>query len=165
MTWSRVWGHSLAWGVNNLLVARVPHGQTLQRVHFGWGMTGYTSTVASAFTVANLMIAFGVQTVSSSRALPPPSAVTGANDINPPLERWLWWETRTPVEVTRTEEFPGLVAWRDSGPTAELDGQGQVLASVAAGVTLDVYLSWDTQVPWDPSGSAAFFGWASVLYS
>ncbi len=152
-------------GKQDLLVARVPAGQTLKRVHFGWGMGGYTSTVASAFTVANYALYFGVQTVSSSRALPPPSPINQADDINPPLERWLWWETRTPVEVTRTEEFPGLVAWRDSGPTAPLDAQGMVLANLVAPKTLDVYLSWDTQVAWDASGSAAFFGWASVLYS
>lgn len=165
MTWSRVWGHTLPFGRQNLLVARVPAGQTLKRVHFGWGMSGYSSVVASATTIANSMMAFGVQTVSSSRATPPPSAVTGALDINPPLERWLWWETRMPVETVRTEEFPGVVAWRDSGPTAELDGEGQVLANVIGPLTLDVYLSWDTQVAWDASGTANFFGWASVLYS
>lgn len=165
MTWSRVWGHSLAWGTQNLLVAHVPHGQTLKRVHFGWGMAGYTSTVCDSMFVANSMIAFGVQTVVSTRVPPPPSPVTGALDINPPLERWLWWETRAPQEITRTEEFPGVVSWRDSGPSQELDGQGQVLANVVGPTTLDVYLSWDTQVAWDASGQAAFWGWASVLYS
>lgn len=165
MTWSRVWGHGLAFGRTNLLVARVPAGQTLQRVHFGWGMHGYTSTLCNQAAVRNTMIAFGVQTVASTRALPPPSAVTGADDVNAPLERWLWWEIRPPVEVTRTDEFPGLVTWRDAGRSQELDSQGTVLAAVAGGVTLDVYLSWDTQIPWDASGGASYWGWASVLYN
>jgi hypothetical protein len=151
-TWVRKEAHSINWGYSSQLIASVPRGQTLNRVHFNWGFYGTTSGRAAVSTTATQRSAFGICSRSSATAGSPPSPITTPGDVAPPLERWLSYGR------------PGVVSWRDTGSPAELSTKGQVVASVPSGDTLNVYAVFDTLIPWDTSGGAQFWYWASLLY-
>jgi hypothetical protein len=164
-TWVRTQQHSINWGYSAQLLASVPNGTTLNRIHFGWGFYGTTSGRVTTAAAATQLAQFGICTRSSADSGSPPSPITTPADVGPPLRRWLYWEARFPVVMGHVGGRPGVAQWKDSGGGVELSTKGQVLAAVGSGNTLNVYAVWDTLIPWDTSGVAQFWYWASLLHS
>lgn len=165
-TWVRTFGTFLNWSSGNQLIAEVPPGHTLLRVHFQWGFGGETSPLYGAMVNTRTAVqAFGLVTVVHGTAVP--NAITARNDQAPPKQRWIYWETRSPVVGGLDLTGGGVVSWRDSGGGGELSSKGQV-ANTASGTTtsVDLYASWAAQPSaWDASGEAHVWFWASALYT
>jgi hypothetical protein len=165
-TWGRGWATEQAWAVGQFKVESIPNGHTLARVHFGYRWVGITSNDASYETLADDFLAVGVVTQNSSRGSTAPNALSQAQDVNAPLERWLHWATVGMRPRVMGSEHPDTMLWETDVSRETLDSKGQVIASVGAGNTLDVYISWApwSTTAWATQGTARGQMWASVLY-
>jgi hypothetical protein len=165
-TWVRTYGYQLDWSGGNQVIAEISPGQTLLRVHFGWGFGGETSAeFASMANVRNELFIFGLCTVPHGETVP--NANSQRNDQAPPTQRWIYWEARPPVVAAMDFTGGGVVAWRDTGSGYELSTKGQVLATNLGGASsLDLYASWAATITsWDDSGTASAWFWASALFA
>lgn len=150
--WSRVWATNLQWDVGQVLLAVLNPGQTIVRCHFGFRWSGFTSTEQDLSALMEDFMAAGIVTVASTSGSTAPNALTGADDQNPPLERWLWWGTTQLQPRTWDAMSPGVSTWSTDITQLIGDSQGQVKANVAAGQTLNVYASY---APWSSTHWAA----------
>lgn len=141
--WLRAFNQAETWTGGTWLLASIPAGDSIVRIRFSWGFYIDTPSLTDMQNVSANLFAFGWVTTVGNGTEPVPSAKTSPGDAAPPLERWLWWETRQPV-VTAIDEAAGVIAWRDSGPQDRMDGRGQVLASpIPPGDTLNLWASWE----------------------
>lgn len=162
--WIRNQVHSLDWGQASFLLASVPNGLTLLRIHFQWGLWGVTSADEPTGSTATQLAAFGIATQSDTAGTTPPSPYSHPDDVDAPLARWVYYESRFPIIMGSRPGKPGTVQWRDSGQGGPLSTKGMVNASVGVGHVLNVYASWDTAAAWATSGQAQYWLWSSVLY-
>lgn len=163
VTWIRTVQAGLPYNSGSSLIGKVPRGATLLRCHFGWGFVASTSTRASIFQATTNILIFGLITVAGNGSETPPDPRLNPANPAPPLERWLWWEGRAPT-VASWDEPGQTVTWRDSARTETTDSHAQVAASVPVGQTLDVWASWSAGFPWESSGHAEVWFWASIAY-
>jgi hypothetical protein len=159
--WARGAQQSYSLPTGNVLLASLSAGQSILRVRFGWGFYGDTplqTTIAAA--AANLVVWGLVTTVGDgSETVPDPR--TDPGDVDPPTQRWLWWETRAPIVQAAA---PGLVVWGDSGPQEPCDAKGQVLATgLGDGQTLNLWASWALGYGWDAAGTGSIWLGYSIL--
>lgn len=163
-TWVRTVQADLTWFSGTSLIANVPRGKTLVRIHFGWGFTGSThTTVDQLATMSNLQV-MGICTTVGNGTETPPNARTQAGDQAPPAQRWLWWEARAPV-VSSYDSGAEWMTWQDSGAQTPVDTKGMVSAkTIPAGDTLNVWASWEAAHTWEQAESVDLWYWASLLY-
>ncbi|HEV2225140.1 MAG TPA: hypothetical protein VGR84_19260 [Candidatus Acidoferrales bacterium] len=159
-SWTRTVQAALPWAAGTSLLLAVPPGQTVLRIRFAWGFSGYTSPLASYAAVAQNAQVLGLCSVVSSAT--PPNARTQSGDVAPPLQRWLWWEARVP-RVSAYSNSGGVVTWENSRPQENVDVRSQVAANVPTGETLQIWASWAPAYVWDSSGAAYLWYTASVL--
>jgi hypothetical protein len=144
-------------------VASINNGQTYLRNHIRWGFQGTTSTTVNIHAVEQNIVSFGLATVAGTISTAPPDARLNSGDVSPPLERWVYWETRAPV-VAAIDDDAGVIVWRDSGATEETDTRGQVLATgLAGGDNLFLWASWAAPFAWDTSGAVVLWQGISTL--
>lgn len=161
--WLRAFNESGNWNLGTWLFASVPAGDTIVRLRFSWGFYLDTPVVTDMQNVAANLFAFGWVTTVGNGSEPVPPAKTSAGDAAPPLQRWLWWETRQPV-VSAIDEQAGVIAWRDSGPQDRMDGRGQVLASpLPPGDTLNLWASWEGNYGLDAGDNVSIWMGISCL--
>lgn len=161
--WLRAFNTAQTWTGGTWLLAEIPAGVTLVRLRFSWGFYFDTPSLTDMQNVASNLFAFGwVTTVGNTTETVPP-AKTSPGDAAPPLQRWLWWETRQPV-VSAIDELAGVIAWRDSGPQDRMDARGQVLASpIPPGDTLNLWASWEGNYGLDAAANPAIWMGVSAL--
>lgn len=159
-TWVRTVQASLPWGPWAKQLANLSPGETLLRTRFGWGFTATTSATTGVNDCATNLQVLGICSVTSGTQ--PPNARTQAGDFFPPTERWLWWDVRAP-QVKTYDSAGDTIVWEQSPTTEQLDSRGQVAANVGTGNTLGIWASWAPAGPWDASGAAYVWVWASML--
>lgn len=163
-SWVRSIGLSNTYEVGQTLLGRLNLGQTYIRVHFRWGVYGDTTDRIDMQAVASNLITFGLVTTVGDGTETAPNARTAANDAAPPTQRWIYWETRQ-VQPVVVSPDAGVITWRDTGSSEPTDTKGQVLfTGFAPGPTLNLWATWAAPFAWDPSGIAAVWFGASVLY-
>lgn len=163
VTWIRTVQAGLPFNSGSSLIGKVPRGSTLVRAHFGWGFVASTSIFASVFQATTNILVFGLVTLEGTGTESVPDPRLSPANPAPPLERWLWWEGRAPT-VRSYDAIGQTITWTDSPRTEAADSRGQVTASVAVGHTLDVWASWSAGFPWESSGHAEVWYWASIGY-
>jgi hypothetical protein len=164
LAWVRTVSLSNNFEQGSALLGRLNDGQTYVRAHLRWGVYGDTTDRIDVQGIAANLISFGLVTTLGDTTEPVPGARTDANDVAPPTQRWIYWETRQLVPIVISDQN-GMIAWRDSGSTEPSDTKGQVLAVGAGGSdTLNLWASWQAPFPWDPSGTAQVWCGVSVLY-
>ncbi len=163
--WARVWDTAITWTQGNFLLANLSPGQTVVRCHFGFRLTGITSTEQDAMKLSEDFMAVGIVTQRSSHGVTPPNALTGALDFAPPLERWIWWSTAQMRPITWDAQQPGVAVWGTDLTALIGDTQGQVKANIPGGETLYVFMTWApwTTGIWDTRGQVQGSAWASTL--
>lgn len=162
--WVRTVSLSNSYQQGSTLLGRLNNGQTYIRVHFRWGMYGDTTDRIDMQQIASNLISFGLVTTFGDGTETPPGARSAPNDAAPPTRRWIYWETRQPAPVVVNPDA-GVITWKDTGSSEPTDTKGQVLATgVPGGQTLNLWASWQAPFTWDPSGIAALWLGASVLY-
>lgn len=159
-TWTRTVQAGLNWDHGNTLLANVPAGSTLLRTRFAWGFVGTTSSLVSIVTVASNPEVLGICSVVGGTT--PPDPRTSPGDVNPPQERWLWWEARAPA-VKAYSSDGSTVIWEASAPQEPVDTKGMVTGGAAGGPGTDIYASWLPGNDWDSSGLAYLWIYASLL--
>jgi hypothetical protein len=166
-TWRRIWAAQLTWDVGHSLIANIPSGQTLLRTHFGFTFTGASSTQQNMAALAEDFLVFSVVTQSSTRGSTPPNPRSSGADVNPPLERYLWWGTANMRPMTFGSLGQDITNWSTSAAYDNLSTKGEVLANVPSGDTLDLYLSWAPWATsaWQARGDVVGTAWAAALYS
>lgn len=164
-TWVRTVQADLAWTAGHSLIASVPLGSTLERVHFGWGFNGNTrATSAASDTEHNLQV-MGVVTTVGNGTEHVPNARTESADAAPPAQRWIYWEARPP-RLVGFSDGADLFMWADNGPQAPVDTKGMVSAkTIGAGNTLNVWASWAANGAWESNAYVNLWYWASLLYA
>lgn len=164
LSWARTIQFVQDYQTGAVLLGRLMNGQTYVRVHFRWGFYGDTSTIVAMDSIAANLQTFGIITVFGDGTETPPTPFSSPNDPDPPTQRWLWYETRSPVPRVMSDAA-NVIAWTDSGSTEPTDIKAQVLATgVPAGDQLDLWATWSAVAPWDASGSAIVWVQTSVLY-
>ena len=163
-TWIRTVQSDLAWVNGHALIASLAAGETLLRVHLGWGFYGDTSTLTDLSVVSDNIQVFGVVTTVGNGTETVPNARTASTNAAPPTQRWIYWEARAP----RLVSYDGVAEqaiWHDSGPQERVDTEAQVAAAgIPGGDTLNVWASWASARAWDPTGNTQLWFWASLLY-
>lgn len=142
-------------------------GSTYRRVRWSWGFSGVTADTVDVNSIISNPIVAGWVTTIGTGSETPPNPVTGAVDVDPPTQRWLWWEMRQPIPIA-VDHAAGIITWRDSGPQEVPDIRTQVLATgIPSGEFLNLWFTW-AQINgggWDPSGSFRIWVASSVLSS
>lgn len=147
------------------ILANVPRASTLMRLRYQWWCTGTTSTLYSIPDIQDTVIAVGAITGDNGGSFVPPNALTTPNDPAPPLERWIWWECRHLIPRTWGSAEDDVVTFTDSGVDEATDSHSEVLANVAVGHTLGVYLSWaPNRADFPGAGYIQVGMWWSLLY-
>jgi len=163
LVWGRHTFTSFNYARDYVNFSRIPNGYSYLRFRFRWGFAADTPTTVDMQAISNNIISFGLVTVAGDGTEIPPNARTQAADQDPPTQRWVYWETRQPV-VTALDNASGVIAWRDSGSTEETDSKGQVLATgLTGGQDLDLWATWASVGPWEPTGHAVIWVGISVL--
>lgn len=163
-TWVRTVKSDLAWQIGFDLIASVPRGDTLVRVHFGWGFNGNTRSSAAVYDVERNLQVMGIVTTVGNGSETPPNARTQSGDQVPPTQRWIYWEGRAP-RLVGWDSGGDVALWNDSGPQAIVDTKGMVSAkTIPAGDTLNVWASWAAATAWESNGRVNLWYWASLLY-
>ena len=164
LSWVRTVRAVESYEFGSVLLGRLSNGQTYVRIHFQWGMYGDTATTVDMDAVASNLQVMGLVTTFGNGTETPPNPISTPNDVDPPTQRWLWWETRAPVPRAM-DQSAGIVMWTDSPPPEPTDIKAQVLATgVPGGDELDLWASWASGGAWDNTGSAHVWVSASVLY-
>ncbi len=163
-TWHRTVQANLSYTSGTSLIASVPQGDTLLRVHFGWGFYGDTSTSADLAAVSQNLQVMGLVTTVGTGTESVPNARTAAGNASPPTERWIYWEGRAP-RIAAYDATGMLALWQDSGSQEPVQSRGMVSAkSIPAGDTLNLWASWAAAGAWDASGSSNLWYYASVAW-
>jgi hypothetical protein len=164
-TWYRGYASGEPWELAQIGLLSLTPGFTLRRVRYGVSFVGSTSTLAPTSELANDFVAVGLVTISSVTGSLPPSPLTAPNDANPPLERWLWWETRRMRPRTWGAQLKDVVTWTDDGPVEPTDAKTAVAANVGAGNELHLFITWQSSVTdlWALYGNVSGQAWWSVL--
>lgn len=154
---------ALAWPTGNVLLATLNHGATLNRVRFSWGFSGWIPASANlSGPPANLQV-FGLVTTAGTSPGTPPNARTGSSDVNPPSQRWLFWEARQPV-LTSIDGNTDIAYYRDSGNQYEIDVGTQVTSkTLPAGQNVYLWASWAPAFTWHDEGFVQMWLSASIL--
>lgn len=138
-------------------------GNTYLRTHIRWGFHLDAPLSYDIQDVVNNLVSFGVCTTIGNGTETPPNAATQSADQNPPTQRWIYWETRSPV-VTAIDHKAGLMTFRDSGSTEPSDTKGMVLATgLPAGDTLNLWSSFTSAFPFDPLINGMLWTSLSIL--
>lgn len=162
-TWRRGTNAVLSGQDGSDWIDAIPAGWSYVRVRFRWGVVGDTSALQDITGTSANLISLGLVTTIGNGTETPPNARTGAADVDPPTERWIYLETRAlePIQVVPSSD---LIVWRDSGSTEATQTQGQVLAQgIPGGDTLNLWLSWAFAANWDGSGQVQVWAGWSIL--
>lgn len=163
-SWVRSISGSNSYDQGTALLGRLNPGQSYVRVHFRWGVYGDTTAITDIEAVASNAISFGLVTTIGDTTETVPNARTGSDDVAPPTQRWIYWETRLVVPTIISVDA-GVIIYADSGSTEPTDTKGQVLATgFSSPDTLNLWASWAAEFAWDTSGIARVWLAASVLY-
>lgn len=163
--WFRTNNGGVGWHSNATWQCAIPAGSTYRRVRFSWGFAGWTPSIVDIQPMCELQAVMSLVTTIGNGSETPPNPATTPADVDPPTQRFLWYESRTAV-VTAIDNDAGLITYRDSGPQEIVDTRAQVLATgIPAGDTLNLWASWGTGGTWDASGNMAFWLATAVLYS
>lgn len=165
MIWTRDFSNALAWGLNLVKVATIPAGHTLLRTRFGmsWNVRTWCEFDSDSMSAATVGLnVFTWNTVGRGAPVYGPLSYSG--DLNPPLERQLWWGafTSVPGALEKLSTVTGTW-WRSPDAARVLDSEAMVKNTLTNG--LDVYMG--TEADWliefgDPQNVTL---WSSVLTS
>jgi hypothetical protein len=163
-TWQRGVLANLDFESGSELLVKVPQGDTLLRVHFGWGFYGDTSTTTDLQSVSQNLQVMGLCTTVGTGSETPPNARTASSDEDPPTERWVYWEGRAP-RLGAYNDTAELAFWQDSGAQEPVDTKGMVSAkTIPDGDTLNLWASWAAASAWDDTGNVNLWLYYSALY-
>lgn len=163
-SWVRTVQANLSWTSGTSLIANVTRGQTLVRIHFGWGFVGSTHATTDQLATASNLQVMGICSTVGNGTETPPNARTQSFDESPPSERWLWWEARAPV-VASYDSGAEWITWRDSGAQTPVDAKGMVSAkTIPVGDTVNIWASWAASHGWEANESVNLWYWASLLF-
>jgi hypothetical protein len=138
-------------------------GDTYLRVHLRWGFYLDCPTTIDLQAVAANTVTWGLCTTIGNGAEARPNARSGSADQSPPTQRWIYWETRSPV-VSAISQEAGIVAWRDSGSSEPSSTKGQVAAvSIPAGDSLNLSSCWASVGAYDSQVNTMLWSSLSIL--
>jgi hypothetical protein len=175
--WVRGFSHDLTtpWGGGAFLLAQIPAGGTLRRIHFGLDITAWI-TVNAADNQHSIDVAlsnpllYGIlsKVGNGTEALPAPDPP--ATDPSPPESRWLHWGAVFPVPQSWQPSAPASYVFSGNAHWDYKDTKGQVKATaIPPGDFLDIWLiykggdgDWLTVSGTDDAHCKA---WWSLLYS
>ena len=163
--WQRSWNDDQNWQRGWRLIGSLVHGQTLLRIRLGFGYTGVTRVEESFLRMSLQSWTFGVCTVIGNQLETPPSPRADPEDIDPPGQRWLWWESRN-TQLVQIEPTSTIAYWKSSEPQEPVDIKSMVSTKALTfgeGEFLDVWASWEAFENWPESGWANVWIWSSVL--
>ncbi len=138
-------------------------GNTYLRYHIRWGFQFDTPIDVDIQNLSTMLVYFGLVTVVGDGTETPPNARTDAwPDVDPPLQRWVYWEAVAPV-VTAIDAAAGVMIWRGAASTELTSSKGQVAnTGVAEGDTLNLWSSWDQADDFGASSGGNVMIWHSV---
>lgn len=164
-TWRRNTNAGTLLTAGNYWNDAIAAGDTYMRVHIRWGFHVDSPINVDIAGLAENLVSFGLCTMIGNGTENPPNAREASYDVDPPTQRWIYWETRAPV-VSAVDQAAGVITWRDSGATEPTDTKGQVLAaSIPAGDSLNLWASWATAADFlaDYDANASIWHAISIL--
>lgn len=139
-------------------------GNSYLRVHIRWGFHLDCPVTTDIESITNNIVTLGIATTIGDGTETRPNARTGSADQAPPTQRWLYWETRSPV-LTAISDAAGVMTFRDSGSTEPSDTKSQVLATgIPGGQTLNLSSIWSSAVSFDVSVNTLLWVSLSILH-
>ena len=143
---------------NDAIVA----GNTYLRVHIRWGFHLDTPTTVNMAYLASGLVAFGLVTTYGNGSETPPDPLLDSADLNPPTNRWIYWEALAP-SLKGIDDASGVAVWEASAHSEPTQTRGQVLAvGVPPGDTLNLWASWGSTIDWFAQFGANAVIWHSL---
>lgn len=165
LTWTRTPYSNLSYVGGKQLLYAVPAGLSVARVDLGWGFFGHTQGAADPSAVAVNAMVLGLVTTVGNGTETVPKPVPSAINANPPTQRWIWYEMKTPRVTAAVAGVPNLLFWAEGDVMEPAATKGQVLnpGGLPAGQTVNLWASWAPMVgAWDASGNAEVWLYAIV---
>jgi hypothetical protein len=159
-TWVRTQFYNKPLSATGITLCTITPGNTLSRIHFGWGISGYSQISENPQNVMNAGVVLGL--ISMIGATPPPSPISSPTDPSRPQSRWLWIETRHPV-INAIRGGSDIAIWSDSPRSSPTDTKAQVANPNGSGHNLVVYASYDVELSYPSYGNWSLFFWANCL--
>jgi hypothetical protein len=157
-------GQGLARG--SVLMATIPRGGILRRIHYGWTCRLVTSTRYSALNVLDTQVALAVLTGYPDNTYVVPNVLTTTTNGTAPQQHFLRWEMRALEPITWGQGEDDVVTWKDSGPVAATDSEAPVTAATPVGQNLGVFIGWaPTRSDFPGAGYASVAIWWSLMYT
>jgi hypothetical protein len=138
-------------------------GNTYLRYHIRWGWQLDCPVDVDVQTLSTGLIYFGlVTTVGDGTEVPPGARTDAWPDIDPPMQRWVYWECTAPVvELVSVEA--GYMIWRGAASTEVTSSKGQVAnTGTPEGETLNLFTSWDCAEDIVALSGGNFMHWHSI---
>lgn len=138
-------------------------GNSYLRVHLRWGFHLDAPLDTDLAGIAANLVSFGLVTTVGNGTETRPSAASAWPDADPPTQRWIFWETRSP-RVTAIDNAAGVVTFGDSGSTELTSTKGQVLAAgIPSGDSLNLSSCWAATSTFDSSVNTMLWCSMSIL--
>lgn len=139
-------------------------GNTYLRCHIRWGFHLDAPIATDIQNICSNIVTLGLATTVGNGSETRPNARSGSADVDPPTQRWIYWETRAPV-VSAIDDAAGVITFRDSGATEPSDTKGQVLATgLPAGDSLNLSSIWSSASAFDSTVNTLIWVSISILH-
>jgi hypothetical protein len=137
-------------------------GDSYLRVHLRWGFQFDCPLENDIQNLSECLVSFGlVTTIGNGSETPPNPRTDGSPDVDPPTQRWIYWETVAPV-LEVINEAAGVMVFRGAASTEWTQTKGQVLATgLPAGDSLNLWASWDAPFDWAAASGGNVLVWHS----
>lgn len=137
-------------------------GNTYLRVRIRWGFHLDTPINVNMAYLATGIVTFGLCTTYGNGTETPPDPQEVPYDLNPPTNRWIYWESLAPT-LKGISQDAGVAVWENSDHSEPTQTQGQVVAvGVPPGDTLNLWASWASTIDWFAQFGANAVIWHSL---
>ena len=161
--WIRTVINRSDWTSGYYAIVNWPNIASLLRVRFSWGFNGVTPLTGTIQGVQQNIQVMGLCTTVGDGGGPQPNARTESSDVDPPAQRWVFWEGRAP-RVTSCDGVSEIVTWTDSGPNYDVDSKSMVSAAhISDAHVMTLWASWAAANDWPADGQVNVWFSASVL--
>jgi len=161
--WQRSVINRTEWNSGFVKITEWGNVASLIRIHFSWGFNGVTPLTGAIWPVQQQIQVMGLCTTVGDGGGPPPNARTDAEDVDPPAQRWVYWEGRSP-RITSCGGGNELVTWTDSGAQYDVGTKAMVSAAhISDEHVMSLWASWGAGADWPADGQVSLWFSASVL--
>lgn len=138
-------------------------GQSIVRTRFGISVNATSSARQTAYDPAPVGLLYGCYStpvISGAAVYLDPTTPTA--DLDPPMQRWLYWRS-APLVLAAADGELDVAHWNTVASADVGDSRGMVLANVSGSNNVSVFLTARLSAPWSGDGGCVISAWSETL--